>query len=85
MKEDEFDRLFKYMAKRFDALEKKIDNCADKKSLDTLRNSVDSLIKDYKDLTDDQVSVAAAHRRIDDTLMAFDERLTTLEEVIAST
>jgi hypothetical protein len=51
MKNDEFDKLFKYMAKRFDVLEKKVDNCADKESL-ALQNSADLLIKDCKDLTD---------------------------------
>ena len=36
MKNDEFDKLFKYMAKRFDALEKKVNDCADKESLERL-------------------------------------------------
>jgi hypothetical protein len=49
MKDDEFDKLFKYMAKRFDTLEKKVDDCADENSLGTLRDSVNSLIKDCKD------------------------------------
>ncbi|MCL2451894.1 hypothetical protein FWD20_03455 [Candidatus Saccharibacteria bacterium] len=83
MKNDEFDKLFKYMAKRFDALEKKIDSCADKKSLDTLRNGVDTLIKDYKSLTDDHFADVAAHRRIDDALVELDGRLNLLENAAA--
>ena len=81
MKNDEFDKLFKYMEKRFDALEKKIDNCADKDSLNALYNSVDHMSKDYRNLVDEHYADIHAHRRFADALEEYDKRLIKLEKL----
>ena len=71
------------MAKRFDVLEKKIDNCADRESLDTLRNSVDFMMKDYQNLVDEHSAEVSAHRRFGDAIEKLDKRLTKLEKSAA--
>lgn len=44
MKNDEFDKLFKYMAKGFDDVNKKLDTKASQASVDLFINSTDTLV-----------------------------------------
>lgn len=51
MSQDEFTKLFKYMQKEFDKLNKRLDETATKKQVDDLTNTVDGLaglIRDYQ-------------------------------------
>jgi tryptophan synthase alpha subunit len=48
MSQDEFTKLFTYMEQRFDALEAKIDDKADKKQVDSLIGLVDTIAKNQE-------------------------------------
>ena len=45
MSQDEFTKLFTHMNKRFDAIEKQLENTATKGELNTLTNAVDAYAK----------------------------------------
>lgn len=45
MSDDEFTKLFKYMEKRFDDMDKRLDNVASEESVDRLRNTIDAFVK----------------------------------------
>ncbi len=60
MSQDEFTKLFTYMEQRFDALEAKIDDKADKKQVDSLIGLVDTITKSQE--TDQQERLIANHQ-----------------------
>lgn len=49
MSEDEFTKLFKYMEKRFDSVDKRLDAAATQESLDRLMATIDNFIKRLDD------------------------------------
>ena len=60
MSQDEFTKLFTHMNKRFDAIEKQLENTATKGELNTLTNAVDAYAKQVE--TYMQEMLALAHK-----------------------
>jgi len=64
MKEDEFTKLFKYVQKRFDLMDQKMDDKSSQASLDRLTNTIDSFVKRLDDSEIEQVSRDAQFERL---------------------
>ena len=64
MSEDQFTKLFNYMEKRFDAIDKRFELTASQESLDRLTNTIDSFIKRLDDAEIEQVSRDAQFSRL---------------------
>lgn len=62
MSEDEFTKIFKYMTKRFDSIDKKLDEKASQESLERLTSTIDSFIKR---LDDSEIEQASRDRQFD--------------------
>ena len=66
MKDDQFDKLFKYMGKRFDGMERRLENLeenmATKDSIDHLINTMDDFTRQ---ITDGDVEQAARDANFD--------------------
>jgi hypothetical protein len=58
MSQDEFTKLFKYVEKRFDLIEKKLENTAAKEDLESLTNAVDGYAKKVDDATQEMLMLA---------------------------
>jgi hypothetical protein len=65
MSEDEFTKLFKYMERRFDAVDAGLASKASQEAMDRLTNTIDSFIKR---LDDSEVEGAARDRQFDQLL-----------------
>jgi hypothetical protein len=56
MSQDEFTKLYKYIEKRFDSIDQKLDTKASQTSLDRLTGTIDSFIKRLDDSEIEQAS-----------------------------
>ena len=68
MKDDQFDKLFKYIGKRFDGMERRLENfeenMATKNSIDHLINTMDDFIRQITDNEVEQVARDAKFNRL---------------------
>ena len=64
MNQDEFTKLFKYVQKRFDSMDQKLDDKSSQASLDRLTNTIDSFVKRLDDAEIEQVSRDAQFERL---------------------
>ena len=64
MDKDEFTKLFKYIQKRFDLMDKKLDDKSSQLSLDRLTDTIDSFVKRLDDAEIKQVSRDAQFERL---------------------
>ncbi|MCL2869825.1 hypothetical protein FWF48_03395 [Candidatus Saccharibacteria bacterium] len=79
MKNDEFDKLFKYMEDFRRDVNERFDQTATKEQLKVLQDAVDGLTGSYDTLVKENAADAHATRRLDDRIDQLDERVTTLE------
>ena len=65
MAQDEFTKLFNHMNKRFDKLEKQLDNNATKKQLDNLIVTIDGFLKRLDNIEADNMARDLQYARHD--------------------
>ena len=80
MTKDQFTKLFKYMAKRFDEVNVKLDQKADQSSVDSLRNAVDGIYGSLDIVETELVAFRAESRRNDEKYDNHEHRITRLEK-----
>jgi septation ring formation regulator EzrA len=66
MSKDEFTKLFKYMEKRLDKIESRLEQTATKKQVDGLISTVDGLAKQILDLNQEHLMLSHKVDRIED-------------------
>ena len=64
MNDDQFTKLFKYVEKRFDGVEEKLDSKSDKADIHQLMDTIDAFIKRLDDSEIEQVSRDAQWERL---------------------
>lgn len=64
MSEDQFTKLFKYIEKRFDLVDRELKNKSSQESLDRLTNTIDSFVKRLDDSEIEQVSRDQQFKRL---------------------
>lgn len=64
MNDDQFDKLFKYVERRFDTVEEKLDRKSEKADVEHLINTMDDFIRRITDSDDEQAARDAQWNRL---------------------